>query len=231
MSTDIVIGTRNRADLLKETIEHIIERTRSPYHLHIIDDASTKKNALYVRSLHRQGIVASVLRRQKQAGISANLRALLSITQSDPIVFTDDDVLCPDVEPDWLARELEAMAQRPRLGILSLYTPEASSMHSIERGPEVILYRNVGGVFAMIRRAVLEKIVVPTMPKKGSHKSMRYLCIRAIKAGFEVGCLAETYCQHIGAVSIRSGRDYSARLKAMSPINNKTLEPPDVYKS
>lgn len=222
---DIVIGTRDRPKLLKRTIGHIVARTRSRYRLYVIDDASGGTTAAYLTKLCEKGVVTGMLRRTKRAGISANLRSLLSITRSDPIVFTDDDVLCPDVEPDWLARELAVMTQYPRLGVLSLNNPQASrTTRCIERGPEVTFYQNVGGVFAMIRRSVLETVLVPNGPVK----PMRYLCLGAIKAGFTVGCLTDIYCQHIGAISIRVATEYSATLGRFYPTDGKTLQPPKV---
>ena len=224
---DIVIATWDRLDLLKQTVGHIVARTRSPYRLYIIDDASGAETMTYVDELRRQGIVAGILRRKKRAGISANLRALLSITQSDPIVFTDDDVLCPDVDPDWLARESAAMAQYPQLGILSLNNPQASSdTRRITPGPHVTLYGAVGAVFAMIRRPVLKEVVVPD----DVLKPMQHLCVEARKAGFDTGCLTDIYSQHIGIISMRTGREYAARLKQVYPTNSRTLEPPDAYK-
>lgn len=228
IETDIVVFTCERLSLLKRTLEYIWDRTRTPYRLHILDDASLGGNAAYIQGLEAQGKVASASCRKQRLGVAANLRALLSITQSDPIIVTDDDVLCPDVEPDWLARELAIMVQSPGLGILSLNNPQATTnTRYIERGPEMTRYGNVGAVFAMIRRAVLKAVVTPDGPVK----PMKYLCSHAIQAGFDVGCLTDTYCQHIGIISVRiRRRDYSAKLRAVYPTNKKTLEPPDVYK-
>ena len=51
MVTDIVIGTHNRVEMLRRTIECIQERTKMPYRLSVIDDASTDGTADYVKSL------------------------------------------------------------------------------------------------------------------------------------------------------------------------------------
>lgn len=227
---DIVLCTRDRIGLFKATARHIVTRTQSPYQLHVIDDGSTEHNGAVADRWHRDGAVASVLHRQRPAGIAANLRALTLITISDPLVFTDDDVLCPDMAPDWLARLLGAMDRRPRLGVLALNNPQCNltnARHPLREDGEVTLCERVGGTFAMIRRAVLDAVRVPN----GVQSPMRYLCLEAGKRGFEVGYLTETYCQHIGGRSVRwEGKDYGPLLTQVRPVDSATLVPPEAYR-
>jgi GT2 family glycosyltransferase len=231
MSTDIVIATHNRFDLLKRTIGHLGARTRTPYRLHVIDDGSRDETPEFLYWLRAQGIVASIWRRAYRHGIAANLRELLSVAESDPLVYLDDDVLCPDVEPDWLSRMLTEMASRPSLGILGLNNPQAhpkvngDSRRISHSDGEVTFCRNVGG-FVMLRRAVLEAVGIPD----GLQSPLKSLCIQAGAAGFGVGYLTRTYCQHIGAVSVRQGCDWSAELALVTPLDDKTLEPPEAYR-
>ena len=230
MTTDIVIATQNRRALLKSSVGCIVERTHSSYRLMVIDDGSDGEDAAYVQALRERRWVAYVLRRERPAGIAANLRQLLDVAKTDPFVFTDDDVLCPDVAPDWLARLQTAMACRPQLGVLALNDPQCALNNSRgERTPEgdVVLCRNVPGHFILVRRAVLEAISVPD----GVHSPVKRLCMEALKAGWQVGYLRDTYCQHIGRYSIRwASKDYRQDLAAVAPVDAKTLEPSDAYK-
>lgn len=226
---DIVIATRNRVELLKRTLLHIVSRTRTPYRLHVIDDASTDET---VDAIVGCDLVASVLSHDRQLGIAANLRELLTVAKSDPLVYVDDDVLCPDVEPDWLARLLTEMESRPALGILGLNNPQAhpkvagDTRRIRRRDGAVTLCRNIGGTFAMIRRAVLEAVKVPD----GLQSPFKSLCIRVEASGYGSGYLTETYCQHIGATSTRRGSNWSADLALVAPLDARTLEPPEEYR-
>lgn len=227
---DIVIGTYNRQPILARTLEHIRQRTRAPYRVHVVDDASTDGTSAYLDSM---GDRVSVTRRGKRAGIAWNMTALLPLTRSNPLCFTDDDVLCPDVDPDWLSRLVQEMADRPSLGILALNNPQASIQlrgdrrRMLARDGAVRFCKLVGATFALIRREVLEDCgPIP----EGDFGRMKWLCLTAATHGWHVGYLAETYCQHIGVFSQRRDLGYSAELAAVMPLNKQTLEPPDAFK-
>jgi glycosyltransferase involved in cell wall biosynthesis len=118
-TVDIVLTTRDRLDYLKRTLEHIYARTRSPHMLHVVDDGSTEGNADYLIAEWKAGRVHDLLLRGGRCGAMANLNAGAWLAFSDPVVFVDDDVLCPDVEPDWLERGTAAILARPNLAILA----------------------------------------------------------------------------------------------------------------
>lgn len=228
--TDLVVTTCDRLALLKRTLAYIWERTRTPYHLHVVDDASTEGNARYLRELWAQGRVSSVHLHHRRVGIVAHLRTLTVITTSDPVVLTDDDVLCPQVDPDWLSRGLAAMVDHSEVGILALNNPHCNvrpQRGETEPAGAVTYCRNVGGTYAFIRRAVLEQCV----PAGSPMSPMKALCAAATVAGWRVAYLTDTYCQHIGAVSVRArGRRFEQGLSEVQPVNMETLEPPDAYK-
>lgn len=232
--TDIVIGTHNRVPLLGRTLAHILGRTSSPFRLHVIDDASEDETRQLVLGL--RGAVASYHRYPERRGIIAHLAALLTLTASDPVVFTDDDVLCPDLSPDWLSRLLKIMDARPAVGVLALNNPQAhplvrgDSRHITAREEDLVFCRNVGATFAAIRRNVLRSVRVPA-----DHPSpMKALCIEAGRLGWSVGYLPGVYCQHLGIHSQRSADldpvDMAEDLGRVAPTNPKTLEPPEEYR-
>jgi len=227
--TDIVITTRNRFDLLQRTVEHIIRRTRSPYRLHVIDDGSDEPNAEYLMELWYEREIETLLLCNERRGAMANLNAGFWMSFSDPMVFTDDDVLCPDVEPDWLARGLAALDARPTLGLLALNHPGAH--RRVERvDGEVTICKYVGGTFMFVRRRILQKRhyahfrgnfgATPTMER----------CNWCRAEGLEVGYLTETYCQHIGVdeSAIYPGERYKGR--DIPPLDPLTLEPPEAWR-
>lgn len=230
--TDIVVTTRNRLPLLKRTMEHIFKRTRSPHCLHVIDDASdwTKEggeNAAYLYDLYRQRKLHTLVLRGERCGIMANLNLMRWSTFSDPIVFTDDDVLCPDVKPDWLARGLDAMKRHKDVAIMALNHPGARRK-VIEVEGDVTVCHYVGGTFMFVRRAFIMNHahahfrrnfgVVPTMQR----------CNWARAAGLKVAYLTGTYCYHTGLVSELTNKPTTAR--DIKPLDWKTLEPPENWR-
>jgi len=227
LATDIVVTTCERLELLRRTLQYIWDRTVTPYRLHVIDDASS--NAAYLRRLRDQGKVASVWLHKRRVGISAHLRALERITRSDPVIFTDDDILCPRLEPDWLARGLEAMEQFPKLGLLALNNPQCNARRSRGRtvpGNPVTLCRNVPGSFVFVRRAVLATCHVAD----GTRSPVKALCRLAARRGWRTGYLTHVYCQHIGSRSARTGKNLSKLIELVPATDSNTLEPPKGFR-
>lgn len=235
MATDIVVTTCERLGLLVRTLAHIWARTTTPYRLHIIDDASTEGNAEYVAALHAEGKLAGALLREQREGIPANLCDMLSLTESDPLVFTDDDVLCPLLEPDWLARGLAQMDARQKLGILALHNPARHVRRTRRWGERtdgpVTYCRNVGGTFTFVRREVLRTCAPPRKRDQAAmHGPVHALCKNAAACGWRVGYLTDAYCQHIGPVSVRSSKRLHRKLAAVAPVDEETLMPPKPYR-
>jgi len=231
MTTDIVVMTCERLECLMQTLRYIWDRTFTPYRLCVIDDASTEGNAAFVESLRDQGMLDDALLRTERAGISENLRMVEALTTSDPVVFTDDDILCPCLEPDWLARGLEAMEQYPELGLLALNNPQCNvggdkRRRKVEMGDLVTLCRNVPGSFVFVRRAVL----AACCPPDGVQSPVKLMCRMARVRGWQVGYLTHVYCQHIGIRSVRAGKDLTGLAELVLPVDGKTLEPPEEFR-
>jgi len=223
--TDIVVTTRNRPHYLRKTLAHIFERTRSPHLVHVIDDASTDDTNEYLRGLLKENKIANLLTRGVRAGQMANLNVGAWLACSDPVVLVDDDILCPDVEPDWLSRGLEVMKHDKGLGILALNHPGAVR-RTIETNGRITYCRYVGGTFMFVRRALLLSHPLPHYHDNFGVTPTVQRCNKARSAGLKIGYLTDTYCYHIGLTSaITGGKPYGGR--DIVPVDWKTLEPPE----
>jgi len=141
---------------------------------------------------------------------------------SDPVVFTDDDVLCPDVSPDWLAQGLNAMKKWQALGILALNHPGANR-RIIEDDGEVTLCRFVGGTFMFVRREFLRQWSLPHFPDNFGITPTTKRCHKAHALGWDIGFLSNVYCYHIGKHSEITGQPYGGAF--VDVADWKTLEP------
>ena len=221
--TDIIITTRNRLEGLQRTLSYIYERTRSPYRLHVLDDASTEGNVDYLVEEFKAGRVHHLLLRGERVGAMAQLNVGTWMAFSDPVVFSDDDVLCPDVEPDWLARGLDAMDRHKGLGLLALNHPNAR--RRITHVTDDVTYcRYVGGTFMFVRRKFLEHFWLPHYRDNFGVTPTTPRCQRARGRGWLVGYLTETYCHHIETWSTLTEREHS-RAREVEDIDPMTLEP------
>ncbi|HUV94568.1 MAG TPA: glycosyltransferase [Anaerolineae bacterium] len=224
---DIVIGTHNRLEMLQRTIQCIQTRTFTPYRLTVIDDGSTDGTAEWVQSrgcrLHR---------RKTQGGMHQNLIDVVKVSSSDPVICTDDDGLCPVLNPDWLRRLLDAMAKRPKLMMLGLDNPgdnKSGSRHPLADDGEVIYSEYVGGLFLAMRRKLLDNTGNLFGDRK-SRKSPNKAQARYVhKTGGQVGYLKHVYTYHYCPVSIRvPGKKWTHLM--VEPVNMETLEPPEEYR-
>ena len=234
MIVDIIISTRNRLAITRRMIECLVERTHTPYRLHVMDDASDDRTAEYLLGLDEQGRLASLTLRTESVSVPANWNQA-AVTGTSPIlVFTDDDILCPQLDPDWLSRGLHVMAEYPNIGMLSLHEPsgDRASVYKNKRvlGPVTVCHR-VGGHLAFVRRAAMQRVVIPErfgellygIMLVPGYQTIDLLWSRGIQAqGYDVGFLTGVYCQHIGLISVRNGQDLSSRAIEQDP---ETLEP------
>lgn len=227
---DIVVATCERLPLLKRTLHSIWGNTKAPHRLLVIDDASLGGNAAYLRNLEREGLVDGLLLRQKRTGIVANLRVLHDMTVSPLIIYCDDDQLCPDLEPDWLSRLVDEISRRPKQGILSLNNPHGNAggdkRRKLGTDGAVTFCKRSGGSYMCIRRSLLPEI----MPDHGERSPVSAMCVKARALGWENGYLTEVYCQHIGRMSVRNGKNLSREIDLVMPVDKKTLEPARQYR-
>jgi len=224
---DIVIGTHNRLKMLRRVLARIKECTTTPYRLTIIDDASTDGTADWAKS---QGL--RVHRHKKQAGMHGNISEVYALTESDPVICTDDDAFCPLLDPDWLQRLLTALKTRPGLMMLGLNNPgdnKTGSRQPYADDGEVVLSKHVSGHFLALRRSLLK--VTPSL------FATREACVSPNKTqaawvhahGGKVGYLKDVYTWHFCAESIRRpGKRWDKLM--ITPVDMRTLEPPEEYR-
>ncbi len=108
----VIIPTRNRAQLLSEAIESVIDQTFSDFELIIVDDGSTDHTAEVVTG-YRDRRVRYFPQEQQERGAARNRGVALS--QGEFITFLDDD--------DWympkkLEIQVQALQANPNLGMV-----------------------------------------------------------------------------------------------------------------
>lgn len=221
MATDILISTIGRPESLLETLDNIYRRTTSEYALHVIVDGNDYRTE---RIAFQDPRIENILCRFSGAGITANICAAIGMTTSDIVVLCDDDVLCPELEPDWLARGLSAMANHPDVAIMALNeigSIEDNRRHDIEQDGEITRCEFVGGQFAFVRRNMLSRYVAHA---REGQSPMKEFCKWMTARGYGVAYLTDVYCWHFGKVSARTEEDVS-RLISRRPLDMKTLDP------
>ncbi|RPI78464.1 MAG: glycosyltransferase family 2 protein [Chloroflexi bacterium] len=160
----VIIPTRNRANLLAEAIESVLNQTYSDFELVIVDDGSTDHTAEVVTAFRDQRIVYCKQEKQER-GAARNKGVALS--QGEFITFLDDD--------DWyMPRKLEIQVRElranPDVGIViggwdrvkesgELVRSERPWLHHPKPALQDWLFAAMAHVAAvMIRRSWFERV-------------------------------------------------------------------------
>lgn len=218
--TDIIICTMNRLHLLKQTINHIVDRTESPYRLHVMDDASSREVSTYLIGLLYAGTLSSIFLSNERRGRMANRNIATWLAFSDPFVLVDDDILCPKIKPDWLSQGLDAMRERSQLGILALNHPNALR-RDYDEDEKVIYCEVVGNTFMFVKRGLVERWNHPHFAGNYGVTDEMQRCQHAHDLGYRVGYLKNVNCYHTGKINADGGPSTGPFLR---PSNWETLE-------
>lgn len=220
MTTDILITSYNRPDYLQKTVQRIIKVTRGKYAIHVVDDSSDIATRNLLLDYYNRSIIHGLMFSGYHRGVRPNLNVGTWLTFSDPIIYCDDDVLCPDVDPDWLSQLTSEMTRHPELDMLALHHPGAKNK-PMGRGGRVVYCKSLGAMFVAIRRRFLIENPFPHEPSTG--RPMEWRCQRALDKGRKIGYIKDVYCYHFGEHSALTGKAYKG--KFIKPSNWDTLEP------
>lgn len=104
----IVVPTRDRCALLRETLASVRDQTVADWELIVVDEASTDGTAAYLASLRDPRIRHA--RHDEARGVSAARNTGLSMATGELVMFVDDDDL---LRADAVAMLRDALADHP----------------------------------------------------------------------------------------------------------------------
>ena len=218
MKYDILVTSYNRPDYLRKTIQRILQATTSKYSLHIADGGSNIETKEAIWNMYSHNLIDGLLFAPHR-GVRPTLNIGTWLTMSDPIIYADDDVLCPILTPDWLSRLTAEFQRHPELAMLALRHPGAKNK-PVGKSDRVVYCKSLGAMFVAIRRRFLLENPFPHEISSG--KPMEWRCQRALDTGWKIGYLRDVYCYHFGEKSALTGKDYKG--KFIEPDNWGTLE-------
>ncbi|WP_181444551.1 glycosyltransferase [Bacillus sp. 03113] len=111
-SISVVIPTYNRAHLIKESIQSVLDQTMAPLEIIIVDDFSTDHTREVVESFQHKNVKYVLNSRAKGANGARNTGILLA--QGDYIAFQDSDDIWKD---DKLEKQMKIFEQYPDIGM------------------------------------------------------------------------------------------------------------------
>lgn len=195
---DIVMTCWNRVDLTKNTINYLRERTKHPYRLFVIDNASTDGTEILLKFTEKSGDVFHSLRMSKNTGIHMAWNTAVGLVESEYFITTDNDCYVPDLDPDWLSQLVTLMDNNPDYGAIALQphmflgcadpTPDPSGVTEVS---------HCGAVMRMMRKSAVIKAGgwERFFNAKRNHEELT-VCSRLKTAGYKVGYASYLRCYH-----------------------------------
>jgi len=129
-----IIPVHNRAALLREAVESVLDQTYRPIEIVIVDDGSTDDTAAVAEELSRQASVPITVVHQANAGPGAARQRGLELARGGFVQFLDSDDL---LLPRKFALQVAALQSQPECAIC--YGPSLEENHAEQpvrrRGP------------------------------------------------------------------------------------------------
>lgn len=107
---------RYSLDVLKVSINSILENTRGPFDLYIFDNASCEPVVEYLSSMQQRGAIDCLLLSAKNLGKVGAWNVLFQAAPGEYIAYADSDVY---FFPGWLEKHLDIFDAFPRVGTVS----------------------------------------------------------------------------------------------------------------
>ena len=190
---DIVMTTWQRKDLTEKTLSFLHNRTKYPYRLFVVDNHSTDGTLEVLERFKKLGIVFLYVSLDRNVGIHMVKNIGLSLVESELYVDTDNDVYVPEVQPDWLSRQIDVMERNPEFGAVAIMPhvflgrsdPEISEADKIKGVVEV---GHCGGVWRIMRTKAVRDTGgwARTFNAKRNNEEL-HICSRLQTLGFKTG--------------------------------------------
>jgi glycosyltransferase involved in cell wall biosynthesis len=154
--TDLVMVTYFRRDLTAQCLSRLFNYTKTPYRLTVIDNGSTDGTKDLLMSLKNK--IDNIILLDKNYGLEYARNTALRHIHSPYCVFFDNDLLVPNLEPDWLSQQIALIKKYPEYGCIAL-RPQVL-VGAVEQNPdtEVIENNHVGATFMMFPTVLIKGI-------------------------------------------------------------------------
>lgn len=207
MSTiDFIIVTKNQIHYTRQCIESIFAHVRCPFHLILIDNASTDGTRQYYEDLKKRAsgsVQVTVVFNESNVGYVLGVNQGLRLSKSPYVVLSNNDVV---VYPDAVEELIRVADSKPGFGLINPNSNEFGFPKYDEKKLTKLkgAYRercHISGFFVLIKRAVIEKIgEYDSIYSPGYFEEMDY-SERAKRAGFLPMVACGAYVHHYGSRS------------------------------
>lgn len=180
---DIFITTYLRPEYTIKTIRYLMDRTKYPFRLFVIDNGGNNNVRNIFPNIHYINLGENM-------GIHAAWNIALSLAESEYFITSDNDIYVPDLEPDWLTQLVRFMDDRLDYGAISLHPHVFIGIAGEDpNDPEDVKESPMAGAVMRIMRTEAVRKVGGWEHKieAGRNHEERTICSRLRDNGYKVG--------------------------------------------
>lgn len=195
---DIFICAFQRPMFTEQTIEYLVERTKYPYRLFLINNGGNDD----IAKVYEKEIFMTI-NLSRNVGVTAAWQIAQSLAESEYFITSDNDIYVPDLEPDWLTQMVLLMDERKNYGAISLHPHVFIGAAGIDpKDPEDVKERNMCGAVMRIMRTSAVRVVggwaneeLPLIREDRGHEE-RTICSRLQIGGYKTGIASRIRAYH-----------------------------------
>jgi len=197
---DIVMVSYQRFDFTKKSIQYIKERTKTPYRLIVVDNCSDLEIQQKLFNLKQNGYIQHLILLEENYGIHMAKNYGLSLVRSERYyIDTDNDLLCPNLEPDWITSLVGLMDKYPKYGAIAC-RPQVlvgRGGHEFDGPDEVVKFNHLGAHLRIMRTDVVRKVGgwEKNWTANRNHED-KYISTLLQDEGYDVGYAKNVRCFH-----------------------------------
>jgi GT2 family glycosyltransferase len=214
--TDVIVPVHNKYALTRNLLESIYRHTEAPFHIYIMDNASTDETVdlhkIYTRDI-------TVVRNRRDRGWCGGVNQGLSLGRNPYVVFLDNAV---EVSKGWLANLGAFLDTHPRIGAVGPLASDNDGWQCIDKvrqqiapqipqfltgdlhernrilefhfhGAGILVEGNLAFFCVALKRRTVD--AVGLLDEASADGSDDY-CRRLRKAGYVLGLSLDTYVLH-----------------------------------
>lgn len=236
----ICISSWNRCHFLKEVITKIHQRTKpGSFEVIVYDNASDLDTVQYLKECLETSLVSNVIFDTENSGCLKPKIMFHELASQDAwYVVNDNDIIPPDLTPDWLEQMVAIMEAHPDVALLTPQLPPVWLQEPYEKRGDIVLCKAVGNTFKLVRRSAIPVDELKQVTDRYGDDGI--LCALLRGKGWKIAYASNMYCYNLERSKIdygytkeqlqqdprKQGYDLDSTKYNYEPKSWKTLEPP-----
>lgn len=198
---DLVMTTYNRKEFTQKSLKYIAERTKTPLRIIVVDNNSNDGSQEMLFEMKKAGLISHLILLEENYGIHMAKNYGLALVRSEPYyIDTDNDLLPPQLDPDWVQSLIKLMDKYPAYGAIAC-RPQVligRSGSEFDGTFEVAKFSHIGGHLRIMRTEAVKRATgwEKTWEANRNHEDS-YIASRLQEQGFDVGYAKDVRCWHM----------------------------------